>query len=64
MDSRGAQTPKSLRIVDVSAGSTVGETIQDADGNDVGTITSISGTLGLGYIKRGVDVGRAPQHMT
>ena len=64
MDSRGAQAPKSLRIVDVSAGTELGETVQDADGNDVGTITSINGTLGLGYIKRGADVGRAPNHVS
>ena len=62
MDSRGADAPRSLRIVDLTIGSAVGDAVADADGNDVGVITSVSpdSDLGLAYVKRGVDVGRIP----
>ena len=60
MDSRGAEAPKSLRILDVAEGAQPGDPIHDDEGNEVGTITSVSGTVGLGYVKRGADVGRLP----
>ncbi|NND73630.1 MAG: hypothetical protein HKN44_01355 [Ilumatobacter sp.] len=63
MDSRGADAPKRLRIVDVDAGARPGDPIRDADGTEAGTITSVSGTTALGYVKRGVEVGRAPAHL-
>ena len=62
MDSRGAESPRSLRIVDVVDGSVPGDPILDADGREVGTLTSVAGTLGLGFVKRGADVGRVPAH--
>jgi folate-binding protein YgfZ len=62
MDSRGAEAPKSLRIVEITEGTAVGDPILDADGNAVGTITSVSGTTALGYVKRGCDLGRVPEH--
>lgn len=62
MDSRGADAPRSLRIVDLDEGAAVGSPVHDADGKEVGTVTSVGGEggLGLAYVKRGADVGRAP----
>lgn len=62
MDSRGADAPRSLRIVDLE-GRAVGDEVADDDGNSVGTITSASGDLGLAYVKRGSGVGRIPGHL-
>jgi hypothetical protein len=55
MDSRGAAAPSSLRVVDVPAGTAVGETALDRDGVVIGTITSISprGGLAIARIQRG-----------
>ena len=65
MDSRGADAPKSLRIVAVAAGARVGDPVLDDDGAEVGTITSVSlaGDLGLAFVKRGHDVGEPPAHL-
>lgn len=66
MNSRGADAPKSLRIVDVAveAGASIGDPVLDGDA-DVGAITSISpdGRLALAFVKRGHDVGRPPRHV-
>ncbi len=64
MDSRGADAPKSLRIVDVDSGAAPGDPLV-VDGVEVGTITSVSpaGTQALGFVKRGHDVGRPPAHL-
>lgn len=62
MDSRGAAAPRSLRIVEVNEGASAGDAITDDDGTEVGTLTSVSGTNGLGYVKRGAEVGRIPAH--
>jgi hypothetical protein len=64
MDSRGAEAPRSLRIVDLASGASVGDAVHDSDGNEVGHLTSVSGDggLGLAYVKRGSDVGRLPAH--
>ncbi len=61
MDSRGASAPRSLRIVDVDDGAQAGDPIVQ-DGAPVGVLTSVAGGLGLGYVKRGVEVGRTPSH--
>ena len=61
MDSRRAVAPRSLRVVDVDAGARPGDPIV-VDGVDVGVLTSVAGTTALGYVKRGVEVGRVPQH--
>ena len=65
MDSRGADAPRALRIVDLSHGAAVGDAVHDPDGTDVGTVTSVSGEggIGLAYVKRGAEAGRAPQHL-
>lgn len=66
MDSRGADAPRQLRIVDLDAdldaAAALGSPVHDADGNEVGSVTSVSsdGGIGLAFVKRGVDVGRAP----
>jgi tRNA-modifying protein YgfZ len=64
MDSRGADAPMSLRIVDVPDDATGGDPLV-ADGVEVGTITSVSpaGGLGLAMVRRGHDVGRPPAHL-
>jgi len=65
MDSRGADAPMSLRIVDVPAGAAGGDPLV-VDGVEVGTITSVSpaGGLALAMVRRGHDVGRVPAHPT
>lgn len=62
MDSRGADAPKSLRIVDLADGASVGDPVM-ADGVEVGAVTSIHDAMGLAYIKRGSDEGRLPAHL-
>src|SRR5690606_40523256 len=42
MDSRGADAPKSLRVVEVGNDATVGDPILDADGAEIGVLTSVS----------------------
>jgi folate-binding protein YgfZ len=63
MDSRGADAPRSLRIVDVTDDARPGDPIVDEAGTEVGALTSVAGGLGLGYVKRGSDVGRPPAHL-
>jgi folate-binding protein YgfZ len=64
MDSRGADAPKSLRVVDIEAGTQPGDPVV-VDGVEVGAITSVSpaGGRGLAMVKRGADVGEAPAHL-
>jgi tRNA-modifying protein YgfZ len=59
MDSRGAAAPRHLRILDVPAGARPGDPIEHED-RQVGVLTSVAGTTALGYVKRGLDVGRQP----
>jgi hypothetical protein len=61
MDSRGAAPPRSLRVATVADGARPGDPIVH-DGTEVGRLTSVAGTTGLGYVKRGVDIGTAPAH--
>jgi tRNA-modifying protein YgfZ len=65
MDSRGADAPRSLRVVDVTAGVGPGDPLLDADGTEIGVITSVapSGAMALALVKRGHDVGRLPAHL-
>lgn len=56
MDSRGADAPKSLRIIEVPAGTAVGATVDGV------VVTSVSGTTALAYVQRGNDLGTAPDH--
>jgi hypothetical protein len=63
MDSRGAEAPRSLRIVgrgvDVPADVTVGDAVV-VDGATVGVVTSVGSSEALAMIKRGHAVGRPP----
>ena len=64
MDSRGADAPRSLRVIEVNDCAAVGDSLHGADGSNVGTVTSVADDDGvaLAYIKRGVDLGRTPAH--
>jgi tRNA-modifying protein YgfZ len=64
MESRGAEAPRALRIVEVSDETRPGDALTGADGTEVGTITSVSprGGVALAIVKRGTDVGRQPAH--
>jgi hypothetical protein len=62
MDSRGADAPRTLRLVAVDDGAEPGDPIVDALGEEVGSVTSVSGSTALGYVKRGSEVGRPPAH--
>ncbi len=59
MHSRGAEAPRSLRIIEVDDTAAVGDPVLDGDA-EVGTITSVAGPLALAYIKRGSDAGTVP----
>ena len=64
MDSRGADAPRRLRVVPVDPGAAPGDPIRDAAGEEVGTLTSVADGTGLGFVRRGADVGRPPAHLT
>jgi tRNA-modifying protein YgfZ len=60
MDSRAAEAPRSLRRVVVAEGTAPGDPIVD-DGEEVGVVTSVSGTRALAWVKRTSDVGEVVQ---
>lgn len=64
MDSRGADAPRSLRIVEVAPGAAVGDPVLADDGTDVGVLTSVSsaGGLAIALVKRGHDIGHPPRN--
>ena len=62
MDSRAAVAPRSLRRLDVADGAAAGDPIFDADGNEVGVLTTVCGNRALGYVKRNADVGELIKH--
>ena len=69
MDSRGANAPRSLRIVaasEIADGAQLGDPLLDSNGAEIGTITSISplGDLALASVKRGHELGRLPAHLS
>jgi len=61
MDSRGASAPRSLRVLDVAVGARPGDPVEH-DGQQVGVLTSVADGVALGYVKRGVELGRVPSH--
>lgn len=65
MDSRGADAPKALRVVEIAAGVGRGDALVDDTGADVGTVTSVApaGGLALALVKRGHEIGRPPAHL-
>ena len=63
MDSRGSPAPNQLRIVTVGDDAKPGDPIvdpADANGEPVGSLTSVAGGRALGYVKRGSNVGDVP----
>ncbi|HEY3484696.1 MAG TPA: hypothetical protein VGK49_04890, partial [Ilumatobacteraceae bacterium] len=62
MDSRGATAPTTLRRLGVDAGTVAGDPITDADGREVGRVTSVCGTTALGFVRRDVELGDAVTH--
>jgi len=64
MDSRGADAPATIRIVELDQPACVGDPIRDDEGIEVGTITSVSpnSDVALALIRRGHEVGRVPAH--
>ena len=56
MDSRGANAPTSLRRVPAPDGAQAGDPVVD-DGVEVGEYTTVTGDLGLAWIKRSSDLG-------
>ncbi len=63
MDSRGAEAPRSLRILIAPDGATPGDPVVDDAGVEVGTYTSVGPDgLALGYVKRSVTLGDPPAH--
>ncbi len=64
MDSRGADAPRRLRVVEVGADAAVGDIVSADDGTAIGSLTSVSptGGLAIAVVKRGYDIGNAPAH--
>ena len=60
MDSRAAEAPKSLRRLTVAAGAQPGEPVLDGD-DEVGVLTSVAGTIALGWVKRSSNLGEVVQ---
>lgn len=59
MDSRGAEAPRVLRVLDVEGGAHAGDPVV-VDGNEVGVLTSVAGGKAIARVKRGVEVGTVP----
>ena len=62
MDSRDAEAPRTLRIIDLDGETRPGDPVFDGDA-EVGVVTSVAGSIGLAYVKRGSSVGRPPAHL-
>lgn len=60
MDSRAAEAPRSLRRLTVDDGAAPGDPVVD-DGEEVGVLTSVSGTQALAWVKRSSDLGEIVQ---
>jgi folate-binding protein YgfZ len=58
MESRAAESPRSLCRVTVASGTRPGDPLL-VDGAEVGQVTSVSGTSALAWVRRGHDVGEA-----
>jgi len=60
MDSRGADAPRSLRIVDAPEGAAIGDPVFDSEGTEAGRLTSEAPPIALAYINRAAQVGTLP----
>jgi folate-binding protein YgfZ len=56
MDSRAAEAPRSLRRLTVAEGTAPGDPVLDGD-EEVGVVTSVSGTRAIASVKRTSDLG-------
>jgi folate-binding protein YgfZ len=56
IDSRGGNTPRNLRLVEVDGQIRPGDVVT-LEGNEVGTVTSAAGGVGLAMLKRSVAIG-------
>jgi folate-binding Fe-S cluster repair protein YgfZ len=56
IDSRGGNTPRNLRLLELNDPVDVGAAVT-VDGDGVGTVTSVAGDVGLAMLKRSVSVG-------
>jgi folate-binding Fe-S cluster repair protein YgfZ len=56
IDSRGGNTPRNLRLLQLGDPVDVGAAVT-VDGDGVGTVTSAAGDVGLAMLKRSVSVG-------
>jgi folate-binding protein YgfZ len=65
MDSRGADAPRTLRIVEVAPGAAIGDPVRADDGTEIGVLTSVSptGGLAIALVKRGHDIGDPPRNL-
>lgn len=61
MDSRGAESPRTLRRLDVPEGTVAGADVLDGD-QVVGEVTSVVGTRALAWVKRSSGIGETIQH--
>jgi folate-binding protein YgfZ len=61
MDSRGAESPRTLRRLDVPEGTVSGDDVFDGD-QVVGEVTSVVGTRALAWVKRSSGIGETIQH--
>lgn len=63
MDSRGVVAPRVLQVVDVPAGTSVGDPLLRA-GEAIGTVSSVVGTRALAFVKRSALVAPATDPAT
>lgn len=56
IDSRGGNTPRNLRRVEAGDGALQSGATLMRDGEEVGTVTSAAGSIGLAMVRRGVEV--------
>jgi folate-binding protein YgfZ len=60
MDSRGAEAPRSLRVIDVAVDARPGDPVLDDAGTIIGEITSVAGTKAIASVRRGATPGSPP----
>jgi hypothetical protein len=62
MDARGAEPPRSLRILEIGPDARPGDPVLDGDGNAVGELTSVAGSKAIASVRRGTTPGTTPPH--
>lgn len=64
MESRGATAPRRLRTLTVADGARPGDPVVDAEGRQVGVLTSVAGMAAIASVRRGVELGAEPGSLT